>query len=72
MGWGKTPKRITPGGKPHKRMKQDAHREHRPGNATNRRALRIVATRDIEIEDVVFRDRLRPVRAKNVAKLASR
>jgi hypothetical protein len=34
------------------------------------RAPRIVATRDIKIEDVVFRDRLRPVRAENVAKLA--
>jgi ParB-like chromosome segregation protein Spo0J len=31
---------------------------------------RIVATRDVKIEDVVFRDRLRPVRAENVAKLA--
>jgi ParB family chromosome partitioning protein len=34
------------------------------------RTPRIVATRDIKIEDVVFRDRLRPVRAENVAKLA--
>ena len=34
------------------------------------RAPRIVATRYLKIEDVVFRDRLRPVRAENVAKLA--
>jgi hypothetical protein len=30
----------------------------------------IVATRDIEIENIVFRDRLRPVRPENAAKLA--
>src|SRR5207249_2495447 len=34
------------------------------------RGPRIIATRDIKIEDIVFRDRLRPVRPENVAKLA--
>jgi ParB/RepB/Spo0J family partition protein len=34
------------------------------------RAPRVVATRDIKIADILFRDRLRPVRAENVAKLA--
>ena len=34
------------------------------------RAPRIVATRDIKVEDVLFRDRLRPVRAEDVAKIA--
>jgi ParB/RepB/Spo0J family partition protein len=38
--------------------------------ASQVRGPRIIETRDIPIEDIVFRDRLRPVRPENVAKLA--
>jgi hypothetical protein len=77
MVWGKIPKRTEPGGKRRKKIQTHGHkREHRRDNqksdgASNREnAPRIIATRDISIKDIVFRDRLRPVRPENAAKLA--
>jgi ParB family chromosome partitioning protein len=73
MSWGKTPRRTKRGGKPGKRHTRRVHRpgKPRPGGATDVvNAPRIIETRDIKIEDIVFRDRLRPVRPENVPKLA--